>query len=175
MSTSHTRDARQTTAALLWGSSVLVITGIAFSPAIAGNELTVALDEAQVIVGLPDSIKPGTTEPIVVTVQPAEGKPAPNSVRARVGMPTMGHWIGQEGLHELTGDTVQFTGERCLEGDEPERPGVMCIEPYFEALFPMAGRYRIRVWLDYADGHKVDTAVDINVADGEPLNPTAVK
>lgn len=118
-----------------------------------GHTLTAELAEAEVTVTLPGTIGVGDTVPLEVFVKPMAGQPEPNAVRARFGMPDHGHWVTEEVGHP-------FTGQNALS---------------FSGAFPMSGRYRFRIWLDYPDGHNAKTAVDFSVSSEKDLDPGIVE
>ncbi|MDH3639323.1 MAG: hypothetical protein OES09_12800 [Gammaproteobacteria bacterium] len=134
----------------------------------AENSLSIKTNAAVITVSMPVGIKIGEPGPVEVMVQPTEGATAPKTVRARVGMPRHGHWIGEEGSHAFTPASLEFVADKCSEPATPVS-GVMCLPEWFDSLFPMEGQYRIRVWLDYADGHTVTSAVDLDLESGKPI------
>ena len=143
----------------------------------AEHQVTAELEQASITFKVPDAITEGTTHPLVVSIQPTANQPAPDKIRARIGMPGHGHWISQEGFHAFAAEDITFVGERCTDGKDAvvsDQPGIMCIDPWFDTLYPMSGRYRIRVWLNYADGNEATAAIDLNVVDGESLDPQLV-
>lgn len=132
--------------------------------AAADRSVTARLEAVAVTFILPDRIRMGDTPPIRISLEPAAGEPLPDAVRARVGMPDMGHWIGEQGTYRLDGAArAEFSAAACQGGDaDPGVRGLMCLSD-FDSLFPMRGRYRLRVWLDYADGREIRTAIDFDV------------
>ena len=66
-------------------------------------------------------------------------------------MPDMGHWVTEESGVDFSSDGHQFAGD-----------------------FPHPGIYRLRIWIDYADGTTIKTAIDFTVATGYELAPEIV-
>ena len=146
-----------------WAASLLAaFAGLALSAAaIAGGPvLRAELPEAVVNIALPsDKIEPSVSVPFKVSITPASGKPAPVRVRARLGMPMMGHWVTGEESHD-------FQPELAFDFKEHLEMG---------SAIPMNGLYRLRVWLDYADGQEAKTAIDFRVMTDEPLDAVVVE
>ncbi|MDH3715030.1 MAG: hypothetical protein OET44_14450 [Gammaproteobacteria bacterium] len=147
--------------AWLGGLIAAAATLVICAPATAGGpELSAQLPDAAVKIALPaDKIDSGTNVPFKVSVSPASGKPAPLRIRARLGMPFMGHWVTGEEIQAFQPE-VTFDFKNHLEMD---------------SALPMNGWYRLRVWLDYADGHEAKTAVDFRVMTDEPLDAKVVE
>jgi hypothetical protein len=74
-------------------------------------------------------------------------------------MPIMGHWVTGEETHAFQPE-LTFDFKDHLEMD---------------SVLPMNGWYRLRVWLDYADGREAKTAVDFRVMADEPLDAKVVE
>jgi hypothetical protein len=129
--------------------------GTAWDTAAAGSlgpVLTSEIPQASVKVAFPAAkLEVGDKAPFTVGVTPRPGQVAPAKVRGRFGMPDHGHWTSDEQAHEFNGDDLRFDGE-----------------------FPMPGVYRLRIWLNYADGKEEKTAVDFTVAPGQALEPKVV-
>lgn len=114
--------------------------------------LTASLSDAEVTFNLPKDLKIGDKPLLEVRVKPVAGQPTPSRVRARIGMPEMGHWVTEEASQAFSSDgTYRFDGD-----------------------FPHPGVYRFRVWLDYADGRDSKAAVDFLVARDRALEPKIV-
>ncbi len=144
-------------AGLLGAFAGLALSGAAIA---GGPVLRAELPEAVVKVALPaNKIETGVNVPFTVSITPASGKPAPTRVRARLGMPMMGHWVTGEESHD-------FRPELAFDFREHLEMG---------SAIPMHGLYRLRVWLDYADGREAKTAVDFRVMTGEPLDAVVVE
>lgn len=109
------------------------------------------LPQATVTMNIPAAIQVGEKHELTVAVDPRDGQPSPTTVRARLGMPGHGHWITEESSHAYGSGTLSFPGE-----------------------FPMPGKYRFRVWLDFPDGGQSRTAVDFQVAPGHNMAPVVV-
>ncbi|MDH3281994.1 MAG: hypothetical protein OEQ18_12830 [Gammaproteobacteria bacterium] len=138
------------------------------APALADHSVGIETEGAAITVSIPDDTKPGDLGPVRVVVEPVAGAQAPKTIRARVGMPGHGHWIGEEGALAFSAGTIEFAAGKC--GDPPvPSAGVMCLPEWFDALFPMEGQYRIRVWLDYADGRTATSAVDFDLESRKPI------
>ena len=106
---------------------------------------TATLDKAYVSISMSDeNPRAGDEGEFTVPVLPREDAVLPVRVRARLGMPMMFHWTTEE-----SGQT--FHTQQALT---------------FPAAFPMYGKYRFRVWIDYPDGHTDKTALDF-MLDGE--------
>lgn len=139
-------------------AAALLLLATAWVPQLpAGEEfpvLTADLPEAQVTVKFPaDRFAVGDDKPFKVRVKPRAGQVAPKTVRARLGMPMMFHWITEEASRSFaSGQELEFPGE-----------------------YPMYGIYRFRIWLDYADGREVKTAVDFKVVADEAMAPNVVE
>ncbi len=116
--------------------------------------LTADLPEAQVTIKFPaDRFAVGDDKPFKVIVTPRAGQLAPKTVRARLGMPMMFHWVTDEESRSFaTGRELEFPGQ-----------------------YPMYGIYRFRIWLDYADGREAKTAVDFKVVADEAMAPKVVE
>ena len=83
---------------------------------------------------------------------PAAGQPTPSTIRGRFGMPDHGHWVTEEEAHDAQSPApLAFTGE-----------------------FPMHGRYRFRIWIDYPDGRTVKTAIDLWLEPERAIEPVVV-
>ena len=138
-------------------ASVTIVALSAWSAAQAEQQppvLSAQLSTAQVTVTLPAAtISLEEHTPFMVRVAPVSGTEAPVRVRARLGMPMMFHWATEEEVRE-------FSVDAPLE---------------FPSAFPMYGHYRFRVWLDYADGRELKTAVDFTVAQDKPLAAAVVE
>jgi hypothetical protein len=144
------------------GSLIAAAVALAIcTPAIAGGpELSAHLPQAVVKIALPaDKIDAGTNVPFKVSVAPGSGNPVPVRIRARLGMPFMGHWVTGEEIHAFQPE-LTFDFKNHLEMDN---------------ALPMNGWYRLRVWLDYADGREAKTAVDFRVMVDEPLDAKIVE
>jgi hypothetical protein len=114
--------------------------------------LTSEIPQARVKVTFPAAnLDVGDKAPFIVEVTPAAGQAQPATIRARFGMPDHGHWTSDEQAHEFNGDEISFEGE-----------------------FSMPGVYRLRIWLNYADGTEKKTAVDFTVAPEQSLDPKVV-
>ena len=117
-----------------------------------GPVLTSEITQASVKVTFPAAnLEVGDKAPFIVGVSPAAGQKQPARIRARFGMPDHGHWTSDEQTHEFNGDDLSFEGE-----------------------FPMPGVYRLRIWLNYADGTEKKTAVDFTVVPEQSLDPKVV-
>ena len=146
-----------------WVAPIIVIVtsfGVNTSSLAGGPVLSAELPEATVTIGLPAAqIDVGSNAAFKVSVAPGNGKPAPVRVRARLGMPMMGHWVTGEQTQKFAPE-LAFDFQDHLEMD---------------SSIPMYGLYRLRVWLDYADGHDAKTAVDFRVMTDEPLRAEVVE
>ncbi len=121
--------------------ALVAVTALSPSVATAGNsslpQVHADVDGFRVTTTAPQAkVTVGKSSHLLVAVAPLAGGPAPVAVRARLGMPDHGHWVTEE--------------VRQPVADEPLR---------FETEFPMTGRYRFRIWLEFAGG-ETTTAVD---------------
>ncbi|MEM7251151.1 MAG: hypothetical protein AAF493_07005 [Pseudomonadota bacterium] len=134
--------------------TLFIVAMVVFAPRAGAEQHTVRAElvEAEVTFSIPKSVNVGDEHRLTVQVEPSEGRAAPTAVRARLGMPGHGHWITEESGHGYSAEPLGFPGS-----------------------FPMAGRYRFRVWLDFADGTETRTAVDFHVSPAKALTPEVVK
>lgn len=140
---------------------------IGSSLAFADYSLTTKVDGMEVTISLPEGVQTGESQAVSIKVNPAPDKPHPQTVRARVGMPAHGHWIADEGSHPFDANAMQFVADKC-EGKQKTN-GIMCLPKWFDVLFPMEGKYRLRVWVDYPDGGTETSAVDFELAPNTPV------
>ncbi len=145
----------------------LLLVCVSFFAAVARAEHAVDLsvEGGLINVSLPSHVKVGVSVPVRVAVRSESQDPV--AVRARVGMPAHGHWIGAEGRRDFAPTDLEFVGEKC--GSPPVSAGVMCLPDWFDVLFPMEGHYRIRVWLDYDDGRTSTAAADVVLEPDRPI------
>ena len=61
-------------------------------------------------------------------------------------------------------------GARTSADSDMSHHGALCLDHGFETLYPMAGTYRLRIWLVYEDGRTVKSGVDMDVESGKPLS-----
>ncbi len=122
------------------------------APLAAEPVLSVSLPEVVIAFELDDSIEVGRPSELGVRVTTTPGQPIPSTVRGRIGMPQMGHWVTEEQPHPWS------------------QAGIY----RFPVSFPHPGIYRLRVWLDYPDGRDVKAALDVRVIPGQPLAPEVV-
>ena len=136
-----------------WSRLVLGVISACLALEVAAVEIESSVDGAAVLVDVPaESIAVGAKARFGVTVTPAAGQPTPSTIRGRFGMPDHGHWVTEEEAHDAQSPApLAFTGE-----------------------FPMHGRYRFRIWIDYPDGRTVKTAIDLWLEPERAIEPVVV-
>jgi hypothetical protein len=112
------------------------------------HALVTRVDGASVRMAIPMDGGVGSKPPLGIQVTPDASGTPPSKIRARLGMPDHGHWITEESSSPMK-DTIVHQGD-----------------------LPMAGLYRLRVWLDYPDGRVVRTGADFLVDDLKTHVPT---
>lgn len=142
---------------------------LASPPALAGASVDITTEAAAITLSIPNDTQPGESGPVGVFVRPNEGAQPPTAIRLRVGMPAHGHWIAEEGAQPFAPGRLEFSAAKCAAPPQSSS-GIMCLPKWFDTLFPMDGRYRIRVWLDYPNGHTVTSAVDFDLADDKSID-----